>query len=103
MSAMCDPAVSGMDHMANFEFIKAFTCTFANPAGLLVVGLLVWAGISAAMYARQGSVVTPVILLLLIGGAIIPTIAAPGMTIAGILILVVPAGIVAYAIYRYSR
>lgn len=101
--SMCDPAVSGIEYLNSFEFIKAFTCVYVDPASVVTVGLLVWAGIGAAIYARQGSIVTPVILLLLTGGAIMTTIAAPGVAMVGFLVLVVPAGIVAYAIYRYSR
>lgn len=101
--SVCDPSVSGIDYLTTFEFIKAFTCTFVNPADLATVALLVWAGIGAAIYARQGSIVMPTILLLLTGGAVISTLAAPAVGMAGFLVLVVPAGIVAYAIYRYSR
>lgn len=101
--SMCDPSVSGMDYLTSFEFVKAITCTYVDPATFVTVGLLVWAGISAAIYARQGSLVTPAILLLLTGGAIMTTMAAPAVAVAGFFVLVIPAGIVAYAIYRYSR
>jgi hypothetical protein len=47
--------------------------------------------------------VIPTVLLLLTGGAILSQVAAPGVQIATILILVSGGGAVAYLYYRYSR
>jgi len=92
-----------MDALLNFEFVKAFTCTYAMSAGFLVVGLLVYGGINLAILLRTGDVRIPVVLTLLTGGAIIPQVAAPGVAIVAITLLVAGAGALTLLYYRYSR
>jgi len=100
---MCAAGKDGPGYIKNFQFVKAITCTYADPAGLVTVGLLFYGGIAMALTIRQGSVLMPVVLLLLTGGAILSQIAAPGVSIAGILLLVVGSGVVTLLYYRYSQ
>jgi hypothetical protein len=72
-------------------------------AGFLVVGLLVYGGINLAILIRTGDVRIPVVLTLLTGGAIIPQVAAPGVAIVAITLLVAGAGALTLLYYRYSR
>lgn len=102
-TAMCDASKDFGDYMTEFQFIKAPVCTFADPAGFLVVGLLVWGAISLSIYIRTDSVMIPTVLLLLTGGAVMSQLAAPATAVAGILILCSGAGIFTYLYYRYSR
>lgn len=101
--AMCDPAKDFGDYLINFEFIKAPTCTFANEAGFLVVGLLVFGGLMISIYTETNSVVIPFVLLLTTGGAVLTMVAAPATTIATLLLLVTGAGTMTYLYYRFSR
>ena len=100
---MCDPTVTGIEHILNFEFMKAVTCTYANAAGYLVTGLLVYGAVGLSIYLRTGSALIPFVLLLTIGGAVMTVIAPPATAIATILILTVGAGSFTVLYYQYSR
>ncbi len=100
---MCDPAMSGADYLTNWEFMKAVTCTYANAAGYLVTGLLVYGAVSLSIYIRTGSVIIPFVLLLTTGGAVMQVVAGPATAIATILLLCVGAGSITLLYYRYSR
>jgi hypothetical protein len=99
----CDPQVSEIAYLLNFEFIKAFTCTYFNAAGALVAGLLVYGGVSLSIYIRTDSVLIPTVLLFVTGGAVLSQVAAPGMQIAGLLLATVGAGAVAFLYRRMAR
>ncbi len=100
---MCDPSKTGPEYLTEFQFVEAFTCTFANAAGLLVVGMMVFGSIQMAIYLTTGDIRIPAVLTLLTGGAVIPMVAAPAVAIAAITVLLVGAGVVTYLYYRYSR
>ncbi len=100
---MCDPALSGMDYFLDFQFMKAVTCTYANAAGYLVTGFLVYSAVSLSIYIRTGSVVIPFVLLLTTGGAVMSVVAPPMTTAATIVLLCVGAGSFTYLYHRYSR
>lgn len=102
-TALCDPAMGGTDYLLNFEFIKAISCTYANAAGLLVTGLMVYGAISLAIYIRTDSVTIPAVLVLLTGGAVLSQVAAPAMAVATVLVLTTGAGTITILYYRYSR
>lgn len=104
---LCANAQSNADYLINrllnFEFVSAFSCTYAAPAGLLVVGLLVYGGVAGSIYIRTGDVRIPLVLTLLTGGAIIPQVATPGVAVVGIALLISGAGAITLLYYRYSR
>lgn len=100
---MCDPTVTGAEYLTNWEFMKAVTCTYANVAGYLVTGLLVYGAVSLSIYIRTGSVIIPFVLLLTTGGAVMSVVAPPATAIATILLLCVGAGSFTFLYYRYSR
>lgn len=100
---VCDPNISGFTYLLDFEFIKALTCTYANVAGFLVVGLLTYGAISLSIYIRTGSVIIPFVLLLTTGGAVMTQIASVGTAIATILLLVTGAGVITYLYAAYTR
>jgi hypothetical protein len=97
------PGASGTELLLDFQFVKAIACTYANTAGLLVVGLLVYGGITLSIFLRTGDARIPVVLTLLTGGAILPQVAAPGIAIVGIGLLLTGAGVITLLYYRYSR
>jgi len=106
IAQMCSGVSTADDMIAEllkFHFVKAFTCTYAASAGLLVTGLIVYGGINLAILIRTGDVRIPVVLTLLTGGAIIPQVASPGVAIIGIALLVSGAGALTLLYYRYSR
>lgn len=100
---VCDPAIGFGEYLADFQFIKAMTCTYANAAGFLVTGLLVYGGISLGIYIRTGSVLIPFVLVLTTGGAVLAQIASVGVTIATIILLTVGAGVMTYVYLAFSR
>ena len=100
---VCDPNTSEIAYLLNFEFIKAFSCTYFNSAGMLVTGLLVYGGISLSIYIRTDSVLIPTVLLLITGGAVLSQVAAPAVRVAGLLLVTVGAGAVAFLYRRLGR
>jgi len=100
---VCEASMSGFDYLMSFEFIKALTCTYANSAGFLATGLIVYGGVAVSIYIRTNSVVIPFVLLLLVGGAIIPQVAGVGVAVATILFLATGAGVLTFLYHRHSR
>jgi len=94
---------AGQAHLLDFEFVKAIACTYGNTSGILVTGLLVYGGIALSIFLRTGDIRIPVVLTLLTGGAILPQVAAPGVAIVGIALLLAGAGTLTLLYYRYSR
>lgn len=93
----------GTEHLLDFEFIRAITCTYANSAGILVVGLLVIGGINLAIFIRTGDVRIPVVLTLLTGSVVLPFVAGPALTVIGVTLLLAGAGALTLLYYRYSQ
>jgi hypothetical protein len=102
MQAFCG-GPSGIEHLLSFNFVKSIACTYANSAGILVVGLLVYGGITLSIFLRTGDIRIPVILTLLTGGAILPQVAAPGITIVVLALLLTGGAAITLLYYRYSR
>lgn len=100
---MCDPSMGMDDYMRSFKFIEAITCEYAGPVGMLMVGALVYGGVSLSLYIRTGNVILPFALLLLTGGAVVSQLAAPAVGFAILLLLTAGAGVVTYLYYVYSR
>lgn len=100
---VCEASMTFGDYITQFEFIKAFSCTYFSSAGMLVAGLLVFGGVIVSIAIRTNSVVIPVILVLLTGGAILPQVAGVGVTIVTVMLLVTGAGVITMLYRRYSR
>jgi len=103
LQGLCSAGKSGPEYLTDFQFVKAISCTYADSAGLLVVGMLVFGGVFTAIYAQTNDIRIPAVLLLLTGGAVTSVIATPGLTIAGLVVLLVGAGVLTLLYYRYSR
>ena len=103
IAAMCDASQSFADYLTNWEFVKAFTCQYANTTGFVVLGLIVYGAISSSIYIRTGSFIIPFGLLLMAGGAALSQMASVAIPVAVLLILVVPAAVMAYLYAQYSR
>jgi len=74
--------------VSNYEFVDAFTCTFANAtAGLAMLGTLVWFTIVTMSYIRTDSFAMPMVLTLLFGGAALSQVVAPVLGFASVLVL----------------
>jgi hypothetical protein len=102
-TGVCDAGTAGQAYLLDFEFIKAFTCTYANAAGLLVTGVFVYGAIATSVYIRTNSIMIPFVLLLLTGGAVMTQLASVATAIATLLLLITGAGIITLLWYRYSR
>lgn len=102
-SGFCSADKSGPEYLTDFQFIEAVTCTYADPVGMLVLGMVVYSAIGLSIYIRTGSAIIPTILLFLTGGAVMAQVAAPFTAAATILVLVAGGGVVAYLYHRYSR
>lgn len=102
-SDVCTPGKDPWTYLLNFEFIKAFSCTYFDSVGLLVTGLLVFGAVGVSLYVTTDSVAIPVVLVLVVGGAIIPLVAGPGVQMAVIVLLISGAGAATYLWYRFTR
>ena len=91
------------DHIIDGEFLKAFLGEYTNVMGLTVLGLFVWGAVSSSIFIRTGSFLLPFGLLMVIGGAALSQIASVGVTVAVLLVLVVPAGVTTALYIAYSR
>jgi hypothetical protein len=100
--ALCDASTAGWEYMLDFEFIKGITCTYGDPAGVTTAGLLVMAGIMGALYIRTGDLLIPLGILLLTGGGAMALVAPVATPIAVLLLIVLPASVMAYAYYRFA-
>jgi len=100
----CSAGSGFQDYLGSFEFIKAFGCTASDlGGGFATVSTLVMAAVVLSIYIRTGSVALPAVLVLLTGGVVLSTLAAPAIGIAALLILVFGAGIMTFAYWRYAR
>jgi len=98
----CDPSVRPWEYLTNFEFMKAFTCVYAASMGLAVFALIVYTAVASSIYIRTGSVIIPLGIMMMAGGAVITQMAAVATPFVVLLLLVAPAGGVAYLYYRFS-
>jgi hypothetical protein len=100
---MCAGDKTGPERLLDFEFVPAVVCTYADPLSLLTVGLIVYGAIGASMYITTGDLRIPFVLVLTIGGAIIPQIAGPGLIVISLILILIGAGTITYLYYQYSR
>lgn len=91
-----------IEALRNYAFGDAFVCPYWDTVGQLATGLLVWGGISLAIYIKTGSIIIPYILLLLLGGVVLQQVASVAVTISGVIVLAVLGGVPTYLIWRYS-
>jgi len=100
---ICDSSKTFADYLTAFEFIKAPVCTYADPLGWLVMGLLVYGSVVMSIYIRTNSLIIPTVLVLLLGEVVLVQVAAVANPFVILLLTGVPAGLVAIAYYLYSR
>lgn len=99
---MCSPGQGFLDRITAFEFVEALTCQYADPIGMATLALIVYAGVAGSIYIRTDSLIFPFGLLLMTGGAVVGQLAAVSTPVLVLLVLVVPAGMVAYLYYRFN-
>lgn len=99
---MCDPNKNFVDRLTDFQFWEALTCQYADPIGFYVLGVLVYSGVALPIYIRTGSIGIPAVLLLIVGGLVLPQVA--GIASGYVLIVTVLAigGSITYLIYRFA-
>jgi len=100
---MCEPGMDFMDYIFEFQFWKAFTCQYANPLGFAVVGLLAYSGVALPISIRTGSITIPAVLLLIVGGVVLPQTAAVATPVAqAVIVFAVPSALL-LLYYTYAR
>lgn len=103
MASFCAGGASSVEYLTNFEFIKALTCSYADAMGFLAFALVVYGAIALSIYIRTDSITIPVVLLLVLGGAIMPQLAAPAAPLAVLGLLLAGAGGLTLLYVKYSR
>jgi hypothetical protein len=103
IAAMCENNKDFADRLTDYEFVEAIVCVYGEAAGFLMTGLMVWGGISIAIYNTTGDVRVPAVLLLLTGGVVLPQMAGVGLTLSVIVLLLTGAGVATVLYYQWSR
>jgi len=104
LQGMCSAGKNGTEYIKDFEFVHSITCTYADAAGgVAVVGLIFYGGIAISLYVSTDDVRIPVVLTLLVGGAVISQVAAPAVALITVALLMVGAGVLTLLYYKYSR
>lgn len=92
----------GIQHLLDFEFMKAFATPYTSVLGLGVVGMIVFGGVALAIYISTGDIRMPAVLTLLTGGVVIPLVASPAVSIVVIMLVVLGGGAFAYLAAQYK-
>jgi hypothetical protein len=97
----CEYGQDMAKYLENFQFVDAFQCQFSG-VGIAVAGLMLMSAVFIPLFIRSRSPVIPLVLLLLVGGAFVQTIAGAYTTIAVITLLAVGGGGLTLLYARYS-
>lgn len=104
MSIVLQTCEYGQDmaaYLEEFRFVDAFQCQFSQ-IGIAVAGLLLMSAVFIPLFIRSRSPVIPLVLLLLVGGAFVQSIAGAYVTIAAITLLAVGGGGFTLLYAKYS-
>lgn len=85
------------------EFVQAFVCTFANSITVAGLALVVWFTVSSMSYLRTGSIVMPVVYLLLLGSAALALLPVTALGIASVVLIGAGAAVVVLLLRRLDR
>lgn len=99
---MCTPDKGFQERLADFQFVEAASCQYADQMGFLTFGMIVYGGILSSIYLTSGSIVIPAVLLLVVGGAVIAQLAAPAIPFVLLTIILTGGGSIAYLYAKLS-
>jgi len=85
------------------NFVCAFVGPYIGQMSLVVLGMIIWGGLSLGLFIRTGSPMIPYVLLLLTGGAISGTLAGPAIALAAVVVLAVSGGVPLLLYIKYAR
>lgn len=89
--------------MSNFEIWDAAICPYAGPTSILLVGTVLYSGIGLNIFIRQGSMIIPFVLALVLGGTVIGQTIGVISSFAALIILIVPPLIISGLIFAVDR
>lgn len=89
--------------MSNFELWDAVICPFAGPTSMLLVGTVIYSGIGLNIFLRQGSVIIPFVLALILGGTVVGQTIGVISSFVAMIILIVPPLIISLLIFTVDR
>jgi hypothetical protein len=85
----CSQYTALHDALAQYEFADAISCTFTEPAGTLVTGMLVFGALTTSLGIRTDGIAMPAAITLLTGGILLPFLPGAATQIATVILLVV--------------
>lgn len=97
----CEYGQDMAQYLEEFRFVEAFQCQFSG-IGVPIAGLLLMSAVFIPLFIRSRSPVIPLVLLLLVGGAFVQTIAGAYVTVATITLLAVGGGSLTLLYAKYS-
>lgn len=86
-----------------FDLWEAGFCTYAVPAGELVVGLLFYGAVSLGIFVRTGSAIIPFVLVLILGGTILAQMTAVVSQFAALIILLGAPIVISLLVFQLDR
>lgn len=93
----------GLEAMNDLKIWEAAFCTYAVPAGELVVGLLFYGSVALSIYIRTGSMMIPFILVLILGGTILAQMVSIVSQFAAVLILLAAPIVLSLLVFQLDR
>lgn len=69
------------------KFFDAITCAYANEMGGALFALMVFGALAISLNTYSGSVIVPVVLVIIMGSVILVTLPSSAVQLAGIVIL----------------
>lgn len=99
---LCQTGMDFADYLGEFMFVQAGVCYQVSRVGLATLGMISYAAVAIPIYLTTGSIMIPLVLLLLTGGATVSQMAAPGVSLAAIVLLNAGAGAITYLYYKFG-
>jgi len=87
LAPSCETANTSLSSFDPTEILASVVCTFGDTMTVAGFLLFVWFVISTISYVRTQSIAMPLVLLLLIGGATVPSLPSVGAQVAAIALL----------------
>lgn len=98
----CESGPAFEKYWRRFDFMEAIACEYTAQLPLTAVALIVFGAVAMVAYVRTGSIVIPVGYVFLTGGVVLPLIAPVGLAFAGLFVLLVGGGVMAFLYWRFS-
>lgn len=99
----CEDWEYAIDAAKANEYVEWIWCPMADQLGAPVAGLLIYGGVGTYLYIRTGSMVLPVQLAIIFGGAALSWVTATAVSIVAAAVLFIVAVLATLLVRRIGR